>query len=220
MRHPSDCSKCDLTVPACSQCSKAGKVCEGYRTESDFLFRDHTQTVTHKMRDQRPVSKVRSSAIDLAATTGCAVVIELTANHQSGQQLLQRHVPHPRNALPPGSLDDEALCFFFATYATPNSTDCQASFCAQLPAMYKDVADSHTLKHIIPAIGLGGLARRRDDPRLLVAADAAYHNAVRQTNHALCHLETATSDQTLIGVLLLGLYEANLPSSRHERQVG
>jgi hypothetical protein len=217
-RRFSDSSKCDLTVPACSQCLKAGKVCEGYRTESDFLFRDHSQTATHKVRDQRIGSRVRSSAPNLAETTSCAVVAELIVKHQSGQQLPRPRVPSLQCALAPGSVEDEALCFFFSTYATPQSAVYQASFCAQLPDMYKHAAGGQTLKHIIPAIGLGGLARRRGDAVLLVAADAAYHNAVRQTNHALCHLETATSDQTLIGVLLLGLYEASLPSPAHDRQ--
>ena len=205
-------------VPACSQCSRAGKACEGYRTESDFLFRDHTQTAIHKTGIQRLGPRVYSSATGSSTTPSvCAVTARSSGKSESDGQLAQRQVPSLQRALPPGSMEDQALCFFFATYARPQSAEHQASFCAQLPAMYKDVADSHTLKHIIPAIGLGGLARRRDGPRLLVAADAAYHNAVRQTNHALCHLETATSDQTLVGVLLLGLYEASLSSSHLDR---
>jgi hypothetical protein len=205
-------------MPACSQCLKAGKVCEGYRTESDFLFRDHSQTATHKMRDQRIGSRVRLSALKPPATLGCAITARPSARSEHARQLAQRHVLSPQYDLLPGSVEDQALCFFFATYAKSNSTEHQVGFCAQLPGMYKDAAEGHTLKHIIPAIGLGGLARRRGEPGLLVAADDAYHNAVRQTNHALCHLETATSDQTLIGVLLLGLYEASLLSSGHNRQ--
>jgi hypothetical protein len=204
-------------VPECSQCSKAGKVCEGYRTESDFLFRDHSQTATHKIRDQRIGSRVRSSPLNPSATLGCAIAAGLSERSETAGQSVQRHVLAPQYTVLPGSVEDQALCFFFATYATPQSAVYQASFCTQLPDMYKDAAGGHTLKHIVPAIGLGGLARRRGDPVLLVAADAAYHNAVRQTNHALCHLETATSDQTLIGVLLLGLYEASLPSPVHDR---
>jgi hypothetical protein len=84
--------------------------------------------------------------------------------------------------------------------------------------MYKGVTEGHALRYIIPAIGLGGLARRRGDRGLLVAADSAYNNALRRTNRALCCVETATSDQTLIGVLLLGLYEVSIPSSRPGRQ--
>jgi hypothetical protein len=134
------------------------------------------------------------------------------AESESARQVAQQLGPSLRHSSPPELMEDQALCFFFSTYATSQSTVHQASFYVQLLNIYRDVAEDHTLKYIVPAIGLGGLARRRRDPGLLVAADAAYNNALRRTNLALCCVKTATSDQTLIGVLLLGLYEASLPS--------
>ena len=199
-------------VPACSQCLKTARVCEGYRTESDLLFRDHAEGASHEKRGQRP--RVRCSAPRLAATSECAVVTRSSAGAESALQVAQQLGPSLRHASPPELMEDQALCFFFSTYAESQST----SFCAQLPDIYNGVADDHTLKYIIPAVGLGGLARRRGDSGLLVTADAAYNNALRQTNRALCCVETAISDQTLIGVLLLGLYEVSLPSSHCGRQ--
>lgn len=46
-------------------------------------------------------------------------------------------------------MEDQALCFFFGTYATSQLTGHQASFCAQLPNIYRDMAEDHTLKQII-----------------------------------------------------------------------
>jgi hypothetical protein len=93
-------------------------------------------------------------------------------------------------------------------YVTLQPTKRRRSFYAHLPKLYNVGADNHILKYIIPAIGLGGLSHRRSDPGLLRAAEAAYNKALCWTNYALCHLGTARSDQTLISVLLLGLYEA------------
>jgi hypothetical protein len=182
------------------------------------LFRGQTRLSADVARVKIPGSTVPSSALSIPAASDCAIAGRSSADSESVGQLEQRHVLFPQHALPPGSIKDQALCFFFAIYAIPQSTEHQVSFCSQLPDIYKDAADDHTLQHVIPAIGLGGLARRRGDPGLLVAADAAYNNAVRRTNHALCHLETATSDHTLIGVLLLGLYEVSFPSTRHDRR--
>lgn len=33
-------AQCDLTRPGCSRCAKLGKICPGYREESDLLFRN------------------------------------------------------------------------------------------------------------------------------------------------------------------------------------
>jgi hypothetical protein len=215
--HPIDFSKCDLALPACSQCLKTARVCEGYRTESDLLFRDHAKGASCETGGQR--ARVRSSAqSNLAISSVCKLAAGTVAENESARQVAQQLSPSLRHSSPPELMEDQALCFFFSTYATSQSAGHQASFCAQLPEIYKGVAEDHTLKHIIPAIGLGGLARRRGDPGLLVAADSAYSNALRRTNRALCCVETATSDQTLIGVLLLGLYEASLPSSHCGRQ--
>lgn len=211
----SDRSKCDMMLPACSQCLKTARVCEGYRTESDLVFRDHARGASHKTRGQRP--RVRLSTPSLPATSSRTEVSRLSAEGDSAQKVAQQLGPSLRHASPPELMEDQALCFFFSTYAT-TPTDHQASFYAQLPEMYKGVTEGHALRYIIPAIGLGGLARRRGDRGLLVAADSAYNNALRRTNRALCCVETATSDQTLIGVLLLGLYEVSIPSSRPGRQ--
>jgi hypothetical protein len=39
-------AQCDLTRPGCSGCAKLGKICPGYREESDLLFRNEKHRVT------------------------------------------------------------------------------------------------------------------------------------------------------------------------------
>jgi hypothetical protein len=68
--HPIDFPKCDLALPACSQCLKTARVCEGYRTESDLLFRDHAKGASCETGGQR--ARVRSSAqSNLAISSVC-----------------------------------------------------------------------------------------------------------------------------------------------------
>lgn len=163
------------------------------------------------LRGRRPGTNLRSSSTSIQLGADCVAVFTGATPHHAQNCVSES----PRHTLSqPGSMEDQALCFFFSTYARPSQSTNHhhPSFYTHLSHMYADSPDDHTLKHIVSAIGLGGLAaRRRGDERLLIAADTAYNIALRLTNHALCERETATSDRTLVGVLLLGLYEVDFP---------
>ena len=180
-------------------------MCEGYRTESEVLFRESGKASSASgIRGRRSGStSLPPSKSDLDQSTQRAAEAAEFAHQLASCGLT------PQYASPTESMEDQALCFFFSRYATSSQPiNHQPSFYTHLPKMCQDSAEDHTLKRIVSAIGLGGLAARRGgDPKLLIAADAAYNNALRLTNHALCERETAISDQTLVGVLLLGLYE-------------
>jgi hypothetical protein len=185
-------------------------VCQGYRTEIDFLFRDETKAITGKARRRKPMSTFQTSIPDAQPHASHVLVLSAQASTVSN---FAHSLTMCRSQSPPffstlGSAEEQAICFFFSMYVTLQPTKRRRSFYAHLPKLYNVGADNHILKYIIPAIGLGGLSHRRSDPGLLRAAEAAYNKALCWTNYALCHLGTARSDQTLISVLLLGLYEA------------
>jgi hypothetical protein len=116
--------KCGLATPACNQCLRAGKECQGYRTGIDFLFRDETKAIVRKARRRKPESTLDTSASDvqllashvLVSSTQESTVSDFTHFHTAcrpqSSQLLS----------PAGSLEEQAICFFFGIYATLQST--------------------------------------------------------------------------------------------------
>jgi hypothetical protein len=212
--HPNH-QKCDLATPACNQCLRAGNVCQGYRTGIDFLFRDETKTIARKARRRKHKSTLDTSAPNaqpiashvLASSTQASTASDFAHSFAACQPR------SPQLLSPTGSVEEQAICFFFGIYATLPSTNRRQSFYAHLPKVYNERADNNILKCIVLAIGLGGLSHQRKDSELLLAAEAAYNRTLHWTNHALCHPDTASSDQTLISVMLLGLYEVRLPFS-------
>ena len=212
--HP-DHQKCDLATPACNQCLRAGNVCQGYRTGIDFSFRDETKTIARKARRRKHKSTPGTSAPD--AQPIASHVLAPSAQESSASDFahtLAACQPQSLQLLSPtGSVEEQAICFFFGIYATLPSTNRRQSFYAHLPKLYSERAGNNILKCVVLAIGLGGLSHQRNDSEMLLAAEAAYNRTICWTNHALCHPDTASSDQTLISVMLLGLYEVRLPFS-------
>ncbi|KAI1608576.1 hypothetical protein EDD36DRAFT_103910 [Exophiala viscosa] len=198
--------KCDLAIPECKQCSRAGRVCEGYRNQLDLLFRDQTQMIAGKAQGLK-----QRTTQTLHTQSGCVG----TCNRQRVSTTSSRTRPSatcqpqcPLAWCPSTSQDDYAACFFFSNYSRQSSEQPQRLY-EHLPMLYTDREASHLPNCIITAIGLAGLAHRKKNPDMLVTAETCYDSALRQTNHALQDPQTACSDQVLVSVLLLGVYETN-----------
>jgi len=52
--------KCDQKEPACTQCSKKGIACPGYRNLVDLMFRDESSHVIKKVKSKRTQPRVPS----------------------------------------------------------------------------------------------------------------------------------------------------------------
>lgn len=63
------------------------------------------------------------------------------------------------------------------------------------------------LRQAVAAIGLAGLANFWKAPSIMVQANNAYCSALRLINLGLSNIEEAKSDQTVVAIMLLGLYE-------------
>ncbi|CAH0019950.1 unnamed protein product [Clonostachys rhizophaga] len=110
--------------------------------------------------------------------------------------------PHSPVALPPQHLKDAALDFFMCSfiYASP--------FEPYLPQLY---GMKHSTQAILPAIhaaAFATFAQRTRDEDLMEKARSNYSAALLHTNKSLSTLRNALLDETLICVLLLGLFEA------------
>jgi hypothetical protein len=102
------------------------------------------------------------------------------------------------------SVHDQATSFFFSKYDACQSSEQRRSLHEYLPDLYNIDTENSSLRCIITAVGLAGLSHRRTSPEMLLAASASYYLALHQTNYALRHPMTASSDQTLMSILLLG----------------
>jgi hypothetical protein len=76
-----------------------------------------------------------------------------------------------------------------------------------LSTIYVDQRVGIPLRQAIAAIGLAGLANFWKAPSIMAQANNAYCTALRLVNMGLGNIEEAKSDQTVVAIMLLGLYE-------------
>ncbi|TXC06826.1 hypothetical protein FocTR4_00009699 [Fusarium oxysporum f. sp. cubense] len=113
------------------------------------------------------------------------------------------HYPWCRLAV---TTEDQALKFFFHHYVVPESgrspthPDCHG-------IIYKRATGPGYMANLVSAVGLAGLAYMRNAPTLLNSASQAFSRALHGICAALMDPSEASSDQTLVAVMLLALYE-------------
>ncbi|KAF2806210.1 uncharacterized protein BDZ99DRAFT_573794 [Mytilinidion resinicola] len=181
--------KCDLSTPACSQCVRSHRTCFGYRNPVDLLFHDQSEDVACKAQRPKRASQRRKAAESAIIPKGSPVTL-------------------PSPVFFPISAETQASCFFFSNYPSKSSKTYKTMY-EYIPALYCTESSDSPLVCIVTALGLAGLSYHTDTSGLGTAATAWYDRALRKTNYNLRHGELAKMDQTLLVVLLLGLYETN-----------
>ena len=176
------------------------------------MFRDQTQRAAskshrrHRGKDPKPPKFSEQP------------VVESSCIPQDGKNLVEldlcaAYSPISSNPLP--SLEDQASCFFFSSYVLNNWGVCRTYF-EYLPKLYDELPRDCALSSIIVALGIAGLSRFQHAPSLVRLSRAKYAVALRSVNMALQDPESAKRDQTLIAIMLLGVYEASSPILRHD----
>ena len=183
-------------------------MCPGYRNQLDLMFRDQSKQVAHKVQGQkRKVARVSperdkdisyelSQALSHRPRTG---IRDWLANVTV--------VPLPLQV----PAEDQASCFFFSNYVEP--ANAHNSMYEYLPAMYGSTHRDSALFFVITALGLAGLSNHKCAPQLMSEATLRYDAALHLVNEMLGDPVTAKADQTLVSILLLGLYEVRRPST-------
>ena len=92
------------------------------------------------------------------------------------------------------SIFEKAVGFFFTHYVTPWSAT--------------DYHIAGNLLHSIRAVGLAGILSSVNAPPLKTHAEQEYLEAIRLTNSALSCPVEAKKDSTLLGIIVLSIYEA------------
>jgi hypothetical protein len=76
-----------------------------------------------------------------------------------------------------------------------------------LPEIYGKEQIDGALTNTVTALGLVGLGNTRKSSNTLIAAHTAYVKALSDINAKLRNAQAAKSDQVLVTVMLLGMYE-------------
>ena len=104
---------------------------------------------------------------------------------------------------------DEATYFFFHNFVSgdPRSRDFLNAYSHVLPVLYRQDSSFGVVPKIIEAIGLASISNLKRSPDLMIAAGRKYATVLRTINASIQDPKEASTDQTLIAVILLGMFE-------------
>ncbi|KFZ08869.1 hypothetical protein V501_05792 [Pseudogymnoascus sp. VKM F-4519 (FW-2642)] len=189
-------TKCDQARPSCSQCIRARRSCHGYKDLSEHRFVDQTQKFVRQGR-------AKSSP----TTTSYGFISSETSSRRScpeSKVLAEIISPALRD-----SLDFQATCYFLRNYSWEGSQSAKGFF-DYIPDVINCQGTVGTaLTDVVISLGMVGISHTKsNNSSVMYAAKVKYNRAVSATNRALC-TQDAKADQTLITVMLLGLFETN-----------
>ena len=104
------------------------------------------------------------------------------------------------------SLENQAIGYFFSNYVF-SEPSFQQGYNWHLPHIFNRLSADSPLSSAIASVGLAGIANTRNSRDAQSASTVQYAAALHGVNAALRSPVEATADETLITVLLLGLYE-------------
>lgn len=104
------------------------------------------------------------------------------------------------------SLEDQATYYFFHNFISEDRNTLTA-YSHVLPVIYRHDSSFGVLPKIVDAIGLATISNVKHSPELMVAAGKKYAGVLRAITASIQDPIKATTDQTLMAVMLLGLFE-------------
>ena len=170
------------------------------------MFRDESQGLSEKHRRSNEahfqVKSESSRPIDLPSTSVIDPQLALIKPPQSTQ-----FQPLPALTLSlMTSPEDQATCFFFQNYVL-GGEDLSRGTLDYLSDIYISEEIGGGLADSISSLGMVGLANFWKAPNIMSNATIKYNSAMRTISTQLRDVEQAKADQTLISILLMGLYE-------------
>jgi hypothetical protein len=169
--------------------------CPGYRDALDQHFRDETESVVKRAEKSYKRSDlggggqqelIRHDLVELATNV---IQFEFTSPSMS----------HMFTLTP--TMDDVAVANFMSSYIP-------GSFYDYLPRMYGLAFLESALSSTVQATAMAYLSQELRQPGLMRIARRTYVKSLRETNEALAHPSTASSNSTLVSDLLLALFES------------
>lgn len=185
-------TQCDQKQDGCGNCAKIQRLCPGYRNQTDLMFRDQSTHVKKKaeakagLNSKRPVS-ARTTPTVATSEMGDKGLVEPPSSpcNEQHSSLALIHTLAP-------TIDERTTGWFFLEYTLGGSSA-------------QDLGES--LFSSMRAVGLAGFACTHHSLELLIEARKLYVTAIQYTNTALMRPVEAKKDSTLLGILLLSVFE-------------
>ena len=169
------------------------------------MFRDESQSLNVKRQRQKESARPpKSNSKGLG---------------DSGKSLVKFETEPPNQSPPitPMMLDlgwaaeDQATCFFFKNYVLGKDQFGRGNF-HYLSEIYGSEEVGKALADSVASLGMVGLANFWGASNIMRNANMKYNSALRLVSERLRNVEEAKADQTMIAVMLLGLYEVFPPT--------
>ena len=220
--------RCSLERPHCSQCTRVGKVCPGYRSLDNLIFRpfqsregdDSSRSETSASQQSTGKSSTSREELGYLAVPACDISdVGSVSSSSKGKRKVSRGSDSPGNTsqlssrvLGPPSWEQQAVACFMGqftirTVPTPTHSGRGLGWFDFLPDQFVDANQNSCLKPAVMSIAYASLAGQSALRWLMTEARKFYGAAISKINDALRHTETATQDDVLASVLLAGFYE-------------
>jgi hypothetical protein len=173
------------------------------------MFRDESQVLSTKRQRLASTTKTRQ-----AVSTSQPKETDLSVVHASSAspEVLDFSYSAPKRPASCLTLDlgssaeEQATCFFFRNYVLEEHKFHNGNF-QYLSDIYSSEEIGEPLAQTVACLGLVGLANFWKASTIMRSAQGKYNSALTLVSSKLRNVEEAKSDQTLVAVMLLGLYE-------------
>ncbi|EPE32230.1 Zn2/Cys6 DNA-binding protein [Glarea lozoyensis ATCC 20868] len=205
-------TRCDQKPDGCTQCQKAKRVCPGYRSKGDLIFRDESTNVVKKIkaREAKKQSKIKSSSTAPSSPSTSLVSTEHGQDDlstTSSPREIQREEHSPLTIVYSVSqdLEDRAINIFVYNYVLdPNGPS--TGHLDRVTQLSRAQSLDDWVFTAMKAVGLAAYSHMAKAPSLLNHARYQYMKAIRLTNEAL-RSHNVTKDTTLMAIQILGIFE-------------
>ncbi|CRG89556.1 hypothetical protein PISL3812_06593 [Talaromyces islandicus] len=189
--------RCDLQLPACSQCKRAGMKCSGYRDQASLLFRDENvktqqRSAMAKDRSRRQKEPQRQDRLALTSGTTNAVAVATTTTTAATKWLSS-------------CVDDRGLRFFIDRFTI--SSHWGRSGHSTIHPYIRELIDNQPVRESLVAIGLAALTNATGEKACHTAALQKYATSINFLRRALQDPVNANVDVTITILVSLSIYE-------------
>ncbi|KAH8696321.1 hypothetical protein BGW36DRAFT_297609 [Talaromyces proteolyticus] len=185
--------KCDETRPACSQCLKAHYSCPGYQDRWTVMHRSQNEQFARRIRATNSIKHKRKYGSILWHYT------------EPQEDACTGHNSRPM-AFPSSPVTiDEAVAFFLHNYVLKHGEIANAHLTHQ--QMINSTRSSEAVLLGMGAVGMASLANIRNSKGLRIMATREYTSTLHLTTVSLQDSTLCKSDETVIAVVLLGMFE-------------
>ncbi|KKZ65744.1 hypothetical protein EMCG_08450 [[Emmonsia] crescens] len=177
--------KCDERTPECSRCVRSGWKCPGY-------------PLNVTVKDQTSYSPLHDQSLDVAPQMSNEVTVQQFNLLHEFQQI-PSHLNIPAEQL--------AVQFFFSIFHSPDDARVRTGYLDFFPSAFLNSSPDSIIYLSTISVACSAVGSLCGSPREKWLGDMYFYKAIRAVRKALEDETRRENDETLIGILLLRIYE-------------